>query len=206
MAELEIVTLTVGEFAENCTIVRDRASGTALVIDPGDEAHQILAAIGDLGVEQIVLTHAHRDHIGAVNQIRASTGASVAIHPADAHMLGPVRADIFLRGDETIALGAHVIRLARTPGHTPGMLSLLLPNGHAIVGDTIFDGGPGKTWCPDDFQTTLRTLREVVLRWPDETICHPGHGATFRLGDRRAQIAAFVERDHDAGFFGDAEW
>ena len=54
-----------------------------------------------------------------------------------------------------------------------------------IVGDTIFEGGPGKTWSPEGFQTTLTTLRKVVLPWPDETVCYPGHGPSFRLGDQR---------------------
>lgn len=57
----------------------------------------------------------------------------------------------------------------------------------------------------EGFQTTLRTLREVVLRWHDETVCYPGHGAAFRLGDRRGDIEAFLRKDHGA-FFGDATW
>ena len=70
---------------------------------------------------------------------------------------------------------------------------------------TLFDGGPGKTWSAEDFRQTLRTLREVVMLWSDDTVCYPGHGPSFRLGDRRAQIEVFLGRDH-GDFFGDATW
>jgi glyoxylase-like metal-dependent hydrolase (beta-lactamase superfamily II) len=75
----------------------------------------------------------------------------------------------------------------------------------AIVGDTIFDGGPGKTWSAAGFRQSCQTLRHVVLAWPDEMVCYPGHGPAFRLGDRRAQIVAFLGKDH-ADFYGDAAW
>jgi glyoxylase-like metal-dependent hydrolase (beta-lactamase superfamily II) len=73
------------------------------------------------------------------------------------------------------------------------------------VGDTIFAGGPGRTWSAADFQTTLRVLREVILRCPDDTVCYPGHGPEFRLGDKRTAIEAFLARDH-GDFYGDASW
>jgi glyoxylase-like metal-dependent hydrolase (beta-lactamase superfamily II) len=86
------------------------------------------------------------------------------------------------------------------------MLCFALENDRRIiVGDTIFEGGPGKTWSPEDFRTSLRTLRDVILAWPDDTICYPGHGPSFRLGDRRAGIEVFLSRDH-GDFFGDATW
>jgi glyoxylase-like metal-dependent hydrolase (beta-lactamase superfamily II) len=74
-----------------------------------------------------------------------------------------------------------------------------------IVGDTIFDGGPGKTWSAEDFMVTLYTLRTIVMAWDDNTICYPGHGPSFRLGDRREAIEAFLNKDH-GNFFGDATW
>ena len=92
-----------------------------------------------------------------------------------------------------------------TPGHSDGMISFLLPDNRAIVGDTIFEGGPGRTWSADGFRATLQTLR-TILTWPDDTVCYPGHGNAFRLGDLRRRIEAFVERDHPADFYGDAEW
>jgi glyoxylase-like metal-dependent hydrolase (beta-lactamase superfamily II) len=74
-----------------------------------------------------------------------------------------------------------------------------------IVGDTIFEGGPGNTLSPQAFQTTLITLRKTVMIWSDDTICYPGHGPSFRLGDKRKAIEAFLQKDHGR-FFGGATW
>jgi glyoxylase-like metal-dependent hydrolase (beta-lactamase superfamily II) len=74
-----------------------------------------------------------------------------------------------------------------------------------IVGDVVFEGGPGKTWTVEGFQTTRQTLTKDILSWSDDTICYPGHGDPFRLGDIRPEIEAFLARDH-GDFFGDATW
>ncbi len=200
-----LLSITVGPLQEHCYVLADDTRGEAVVIDPGDEAEQIMELIGKLRVASILLTHAHRDHIGAVVELRAATGARVSIHPADAHMLGAVLPDDFLRDGATLTLDAMELRVVHTPGHTPGMVSFMLDGARAIVGDTLFEGGPGRTWCPDDFRTTLRTLRSV-LEWPDDTECFPGHGPSFRLGDIRARIEAFLTHRHAADFFGDASW
>lgn len=204
MTGLQLLSLTVGRLQEHCYLVAD-ARGGALVIDPGAEAERISDLLGGRRVDAILLTHAHHDHIGAVAELRAATAARVYVHPSDAHMLGAVLPDGFLGDAEAVQFGATRLRVAHTPGHTPGMVSFLLDDGRAIVGDTIFEGGPGRTWCPDDFRTTLRTLG-TLLDWPDETRCFPGHGPDFRLGDIRARIEAFRDRERAAGFFGDATW
>ncbi len=203
--DVTVSTITVGSFSENCYIVSDAASEQCLVIDPGAEGERILAQIGERQVAAIVLTHAHPDHIGAVNLVQAATGARVLIHPADAHMLGQVRPDDWLQNGATLPFGQHKVRVVHTPGHTPGQCSFLIGS-HALVGDTIFEGGPGRTWCPDDFAVTLATLRNQVLGWPDDAICYPGHGPSFRLGDIRPQVEQFLARQHEPDFWGDAEW
>lgn len=203
---LDLVQLTVGPLSEHCYVVIDPATDRCVVVDPGAEAERVVAAIGQRRVTAILLTHAHHDHIGAVNDVRAATGARVWIHPADAHMLGAVRADEWLGDEQRIKLGAHALRAQHTPGHTPGMISLHLDGDRVLVGDTIFDGGPGRTWSPDDFRTTLATLRDVVLRWPDTTVCYPGHGPSFRLGERRGSVERFLAQPHGDDFFGDTSW
>ena len=93
------------------------------------------------------------------------------------------------------------------------MEQVLLVGIRVGIGEMLFheklrgnnEGGPGKTWSAQEFQTTLQTLRQVVLSWPDKIICYPGHGPSFRLGDKRKHIEAFLNKDH-GGFFGDATW
>ncbi|WP_052343902.1 MBL fold metallo-hydrolase [Kallotenue papyrolyticum] len=204
MTSITVQQLTVGPLATHCYILHDPQRHEALVIDPGAEAERISATISGR-VTAILLTHAHFDHIHGVNALAEATGAPVWLHPADAHMLGLTRVDHWITPGQQWRLGDLWLTAQPTPGHTPGMVSFVGAE-VAFVGDTIFAGGPGRTWCPPDFQTTLHTLREVVLRWPDALICHPGHGPSFRLGAIRAQIEAFVHRAWPADFYGDAEW
>jgi glyoxylase-like metal-dependent hydrolase (beta-lactamase superfamily II) len=181
-------------------------TGDSVLIDPGADPAELEAMLAGTRPIAILLTHTHPDHVGELEEMRRRLGVPLFAfggpHFDDMELLG----DVELADGDTIELGAHRLHVYHTPGHIPDQLSFLVEGGViAVVGDTIFAGGPGKTWSAGDFQTTLQTLREVVLRWPDETLCYPGHGPHFRLGDKRAAIDAFLARDH-GDFFGDAEW
>lgn len=203
---LELRSVAVGSWQENCYVLYDATTNQSIVFDPGAEQKKIMSLIGDSTVTAILLTHAHGDHIGAVEPIRAATGAPVSIHAAELPLLGTIPHDTLINDGDQIQWGSHLIRAVHTPGHTPGMITFIIDDQLAIVGDTIFGGGPGRTASATDFQTTLATLRDVVLSWPDAVMCYPGHGGPFRLGDVRDRVQQFVARDHPADFQGDAEW
>jgi hydroxyacylglutathione hydrolase len=203
---LDLRSVSVGAWQENCYVLHDPSTQQSIVFDPGAEPKKILSLVGDSKVSAILLTHAHSDHIGAVEPVRAASGAPVSIHQAELPALGKIHHDSLINDGDAIRWGEHLIRAVWTPGHTPGMISFVIDDELAIVGDTIFAGGPGRTNNPADFQTTLATLRNVVLHWPDSIVCYPGHGESFRLGDVRERIQAFVNREHRANFHGDAEW
>ncbi len=203
---LSLDSVSCGPLQANCYVLTCPTSSQSIVIDPGTEPDKVLALIGDRQVTAILLTHGHADHVGAAGDVRAATGAPICIHPNDAHMLGQLSVDRWLSHGDTLMLGEHLLKVVHTPGHTSGQVSLLVPDEHAFVGDTIFEGGPGKTWRPEDFRTTLDTLKHAVLTWPDSMICYPGHGSPFRLGDIRAAITGFVTRQHRDDFYGDARW
>ena len=178
----------------------------SVLIDPGAEPETLLAMLADTQPIGILLTHTHPDHLGALKELRASLMVPVMAHAGPHFENMSLNLDRTLDDGDRVRVGEHALHVYHTPGHIPDMLCFALGGGHRIVvGDTIFEGGPGKTWSAEDFQTTLQTLREVVLAWPDETVCYPGHGPHFRLGDRRADIEAFLNKDH-GNFFGDATW
>jgi glyoxylase-like metal-dependent hydrolase (beta-lactamase superfamily II) len=206
MQAIEVRTRAVGPWPMNTYVLVCPATRRSVLIDPGAEPETLLELLKGTTPEAILLTHTHGDHVGALDEMRRRLDVPLMAH-AGPHVGNlPLDADRTLAHGDTIALGEHSLRAYHTPGHTEDMLCFAVEGGHdVVVGDTLFDGGPGRTWSAADFQTTLRTLRTVVLAWPDDTRCHPGHGPSFRLGDRRAVIEAFVAREH-GDFFGDATW
>ena len=206
-AKLELRTRQVGPWAVNAYALICPASGESLLIDPGADPDALADMLADSKPVAILLTHTHFDHIGGLKELRERLRVPVLAHhpgprPAGAH----VDIDRQLNHGDSVRVGAHNLQVYHTPGHTPDQICIAVEDdNHFIVGDTLFEGGPGKTWSPQDFQTTLKTLRDVVLVWPDESRCHPGHGNSFRLGDIRNDIQSFLDKNH-GNFFGDATW
>ncbi|MEW5868180.1 MAG: MBL fold metallo-hydrolase [Chloroflexota bacterium] len=201
----KLITQTVGPWPMNAYIVVCEESGASAIVDPGADAEQILAAATGSQVQAILVTHGHGDHVGALEQVKAVTGAPVYLHPADAEKF-ELAYDLPLQNGLCIPVGNLQLRAIHTPGHTPGITCFDLGDGRVLVGDAVFVGGPGKTWSADEFAVQMRTMQEIVFAWPDETRFFPGHGLAGRIGDERPAFEAFVRRGWPADLFGDVAW
>lgn len=176
----------------------------SVLFDPGADPDVLESMVADSKPVAILLTHSHPDHVGALAEMRKRLGVPLLAHANVAER--GIQSEQVLSDGDHVEVGNHRLRVYYAPGHSNDQICFVIEDDpRIIVGDTIFAGGPGKTWSVEGFQTTLNTLRTVVLQWPDESICYPGHGPSFRLGDIRAGMQAFVEKDHGA-FYGDAEW
>jgi hydroxyacylglutathione hydrolase len=201
----QLVTKSVGPWPMNTYLVACPETYQSVVIDPGADLEEILALARNSTVSAVLITHGHPDHVGALAEIKAATGAPVYLHPAEASEFG-VSFDRSLEDGQIIQVGTLQLRAIHTPGHTPGMTCFDLGDHRVIVGDTIFQGGPGKTWSAKDFSRTMDTMREIVFRWPDETEFYPGHGGRGRIGEERPAFEAFLKRGWPPNLFGDVTW
>lgn len=197
--------LVVGPLQVNCYIAGCEETREAVVIDPGDQAPDILAALDQDGwtVVKILGTHAHWDHVLAVRELKDSTGAPYLLHPADRPileqmqararaMLGvelppPPEVDAPLEEGRTVRFGSIGLRVLHTPGHSPGSVSFYDGGQVVVCGDALFAGSIGRTDLDGgDHEALLRSIREKLLSLPDAVQVLPGHGPPTTIGRERA--------------------
>lgn len=193
--------LPVGMLECNCSIFGDEELHEAIVIDPGDNIDEILAILEKhaLRVKEIVITHAHIDHIGGAAKLKTATGAPVRMNAQDqqlydqldvqASWLGiepPTRTaiDATARDGDVLTLGPAEFRVLHTPGHTQGSISLWIPQENKLIaGDTLFRDSIGRTDLPGgNPRQILRSIEDKLLHLPEETVVIPGHGANTTIG------------------------
>jgi glyoxylase-like metal-dependent hydrolase (beta-lactamase superfamily II) len=198
---VNVEMFTVGPVAENAFLVRGRTG--AIMVDPGDEPERLLAAIeqSGVGLDAILLTHTHFDHVGAVAPVAKATGAPVYCPKLEVPVLADIMAFVPWPGfgpfesydaDETVEGGEHLtlagleIDVLFTPGHSPGHVTYAI-DGALFSGDVLFEGSVGRTDLPGgDWPTLARSIQSLLDAYPDETPVHPGHMGLTTLGRERA--------------------
>jgi hydroxyacylglutathione hydrolase len=196
--------LPVGPLQCNCSIIGDESTHEAMVIDPGDEIAEIVAIIQkhNLQVKQIVITHAHIDHVGGAMKLRAATGAPILLNENDYELVkmldaqaawvgvedpGKVEIDHSIGDLDKVQAGPLVAQVLHTPGHTEGSVCLYFPaQKKLIAGDTLFAGSIGRTdLVGGSLEKIIASLHGKLLALPDDTVVVPGHGPLTTIGEER---------------------
>ena len=203
-----VETRAVGPFFKNGFVVACPRTREAVLIDPGDEVDQLLAFVGRerLTVTDILLTHAHVDHVTGVAAAKAALQVPVHLHRDDLFLYEravqqgeffglrvdppPPPVDRFYAEAEAIRFGDYEARVHHTPGHCPGGVCLAVQDGsdsvHLFVGDTLFAGSIGRTDLPGgSLPTLIASIRNVLFAFGDAAHVYPGHGAETTIGEER---------------------
>jgi glyoxylase-like metal-dependent hydrolase (beta-lactamase superfamily II) len=172
-----------------------------VVVDAAHDAGPILDAVRGRRVTAILLTHGHDDHIGAVRDLTAATGAPAYLHPQDRMLWDRVHAtppDRDLADGDVIEVAGVELRILHTPGHAPGACCFHVPALDVVfTGDTLFHGGPGATGRSfSDFPTIVRSIRAALLTLPAETVVHTGHGDDTTIGAEAGDLEEWLARGH----------
>jgi len=202
--DIQIERLELGSFGTNAYILVCPKTRESVLIDAPADAGTIVGRLKDTTPKYILLTHNHMDHIGALAELRSRLKVPLAAHALDAGRL-PSPPKILLNDGDVVSFGNILLEVLHTPGHTPG--SLCFKSGKYLMsGDTIFPGGPGKTWSPADFQQIVQSITERIFVLPDDTQIYPGHGAATVLKKEKDEFAAFSARSHNPNLCGDVLW
>jgi hydroxyacylglutathione hydrolase len=196
--------LTVGQVQENCFIARPDGGDRAVIIDPGEEAPRLLAALEEWGVQldAILLTHTHFDHVGAVAPVARATGAPVYCPQLEVPVLQDVMAFVpwpgfgpyeswdpehTIAGGETLELAGLTFDVIFTPGHSPGHVTYAVRGEPALFsGDVLFENSVGRIDFPGgDGPTLMRSIATLLERFDDDTVVYPGHMGITTLGRER---------------------
>lgn len=205
---MQFLTAAAPPFYKNGYVVWCHETRDAVVIDPGDEVDDLLAGVEKhhLTVQAILLTHAHLDHVTGVGPAKQALDVPVWLHRDDSflydgaveqgRMFGlavrqPPPIDSFYEPGVPFRFGRQIVDILHTPGHCPGGVCLAIgPAGgtarELFVGDTLFAGSIGRTDLPGgEFDTLIRSIREVLFAFPDDTVVHSGHGPDTTIGVER---------------------
>lgn len=198
MSRLRVQQLTVGPLEENCWLLADPDSGEAVLVDPGDEAERLLAAVDATGcvLRAIWLTHCHFDHVGGVAGVVRERPVPIHRHAADDVFYGaaadsaarwgirienpPPSTDELAEGG-TVTLGAYTFDIWHVPGHAPGHVAFI-GHGLCLSGDVLFAGSIGRTDLPLCDPSAMQRSLTRLATLDAETRVLPGHGVMTTIG------------------------
>jgi hydroxyacylglutathione hydrolase len=205
---MKILSAAAPPFLKNGFVVSCEETREGVLIDPGDEVDELLETIrrDGLTITAIPLTHAHLDHVTGVGRAKAALGAPIWLHPDDLFLYDaaveqgrlfglpvepPPPVDAFYTPETVLRFGRYLAEVLPTPGHCPGGVCLAVGREGSearalFVGDTLFAGSIGRTDLPGgNMDILLASIRNVLFRFPDDTVVHPGHGPATTIGAER---------------------
>ncbi|MEE8046684.1 MAG: MBL fold metallo-hydrolase [Dehalococcoidia bacterium] len=203
----------VSGFSNNAFLVTCSRTNKSIIIDNPAKPVELIRAASSTEVEAILITHGHRDHVEGYDDVSGSFKVPIGIGIEDRSSLPhSAQTAIDVATGNSTFVGDIVIRAMATPGHTPGSTCYLLESpddsevSHVFTGDTLFPGGPGKSWSHEALKQIIESLKEHIFTLPDSTVVLPGHGEFTTIGDSKIEFSAFDAKPLDPSLYGDITW
>ncbi len=194
-ANVEVRQVITGPLENNVYFVRCPSTNEAIMVEaPGGDPELLLHLCQEMGVETVVISHGHHDHVGAIRRLR-SKGLRIGIGKGDAPMVRAV--DFTINDGDVFKIGAVSVVAISTPGHTPGSTCFSINHAPVLLtGDTLFPGGPGATDKPhSNFDTIIDSITTKIFdRFGDTTLVLPGHGKATTIGHERPHLDEWIAR------------
>lgn len=202
--KVRIEKLALGPLGTNAYVIICQETNQSILVDAPAEAEKLLDSLKGTTPTYILLTHSHPDHTGALAKAKESLDIPLGIHEKEAASL-PLVPELFLKEGKKIASGNLQLEVLHTPGHTPGSLSFRLDR-YLFAGDTLFPGGPGKTFSPEGFRQILQSITQKLFQLSDDTLVFPGHGDPVELKKAKEEYRVFSSKEHPPDLYGDVVW
>jgi glyoxylase-like metal-dependent hydrolase (beta-lactamase superfamily II) len=203
-SHIQIHKIETSPYGTNTYILICQITKESVLIDAPGETEKIITNIEGTNLTEILITHSHFDHTGALRELKGRLNIPVAAHPDDADKL-PLKPDVYLNDGNSISFGRINLEVLHTPGHTPGSICFIYDR-YLFSGDTLFPAGPGRTSTPAAFEQIEKSLKEKIFVLPENTLIYPGHGASTILKKEKEEYAVFSARTHPPNLCGDVLW
>ena len=201
---IRIEIMQLGSWGTNTYTVVCQQTRDSLVVDAPANADKIIASLKDTNPRYILLTHGHSDHVGVLGELRERLKVPLAAHAADSRSMR-MPPEMLLSDGDSLSFGNLEIKVLHTPGHTPGGLCFHIGK-YLFAGDTLFPGGPGRTWSPETFKQVVDSITMKIYTLPDDTLVCPGHGKTITVKKSKEEYAVFASRSYNPNLCGDVLW
>lgn len=202
--KVQIQKITLGPYETNAYVIVCQETKDSVLVDAPAEAETLLEKLQGTTPCYLLLTHSHPDHTGALKALKDKLQVPLGAHPEEAEKL-TLTPELLLTEGTLLTVGKLQFEVLHTPGHTRGSICFKMGD-FLFGGDTLFPGGPGKTFSPEGFQQIIESITHKILTLPEETVVLPGHGDPTMVKKAREEYRIFSSKKHRDDLYGDVLW
>lgn len=202
--KVQIEKITLGPYETNAYVIVCQETKHSVLVDAPAEAKTLLQKLQGTTPCYLLLTHSHPDHTGALKELKEKLQVPLGVHPEEAEKL-TLTPELMLTEGAVLTVGKLQFEVLHTPGHTGGSICFKLGD-FLFGGDTLFPGGPGKTFSPEGFKQIIESITQKIFTLPEATMVLPGHGDSIMVKKAQEEYLVFSSKKQRDDLYGDVLW